>query len=884
MICSDTFSDITNRESVFSTHQQIVESMPPIGGVAQGAMVLQDTMFLDLDLPRLEKVLRPKVQGSLLLDELFSENTLDFMIFFSSMAAMTGNPGQVAYNAANMFMASLAAQRQKRGLAGHAINIGAIVGNGYVTRELNMGQQSYLYKVGHSWMSEQDFHEVFAEGVLSCLKKTGTSELCSGLRIDDDDSKNWVSNPMFQHLVIKSNTFIAGDKKSKVGVMVKTRLLESTSMTQVMEILQGEFSIKGPSHLQSLTSPAEAFTLKLQSALQADPTKSVLGLSPDELGVDSLVAVDLRSWFLKELGVDIPVLKIFNAASIQDLLDFATTLLPESLIPNANGNAGADPKPSQAAAPPTVPVPVEQPVPAPAPIQTANVERKSESKTFNIEYLSSLEDGGGSSAASLKAGDSSSEQNEDCTSSSSIDNDMEMMPKRGVQRTVPMSFGQSRFWFLKSFVENQTAFNVTPTFELKGNLRVEDFARAVEIVGQRHEALRTFFFTEDGKRHMQGTWTTSSLRLEHIVISDKKEVELAAERMKAHVFNIAEGEILRIQLLSLTPEQHWLVIGFHHINMDGISFEIFWSDLEKAYGRAPMQHEFLQYPDFTLRQLREYEQGAWADDLAYWQGQFNELPAPVPLLPFSLRTARPSVTSFGSNTAHIRLDKDVSDAIDRCCRLFKVTPFHFHLATWQILLLRYFNIDNLCIGLGDANRRDHDVLNSIGLFLNLLPIRFPRKSSQSFGEALKDTRSIAQNASAHSRVPFDVILTELNVPRSASHNPLFQVFFNYRQRVEESREFCGCTAKGSLVGSGEISYDLHLDVVDLGTGETLLFLLGQKELYAQEHAEILLRSYCNLLRAFTQNPATKVSWPPLFGEQEIEKALETGRGKLFAFS
>lgn len=203
-------------------------------------MVLQDTMFLDLDLPRLEKVLRPKVEGSLLLDELFSTNTLDFMIFFSSMAAMTGNPGQVAYNAANMFMASLAAQRQKRGLAGHAINIGAIVGNGYVTRELNMGQQSYLYKVGHSWMSEQDFHEVFAEGVLSCLRKTGTTELCSGLRIDDDESKNWVANPMFQHLVIKSNTFIAGDKKSKSGVMVKTRLLESTAMDQVVEILQGE--------------------------------------------------------------------------------------------------------------------------------------------------------------------------------------------------------------------------------------------------------------------------------------------------------------------------------------------------------------------------------------------------------------------------------------------------------------------------------------------------------------------------------------------------------------------------------------------------------------------------------------------------------------------
>lgn len=213
--------------------------MPSIGGVAQGAMVLQDTMFLDLDLARFNSVLQPKVQGSILLDELFSENTLDFMVFFSSMAALTGNPGQAAYNAANMFMTSLAAQRQQRGLAGQAINIGAIVGNGYVTRELNMGQQSYLYKVGHTWMSEQDFQEVFAEGILACLERKGTADICSGLRIDDDDSKDWVSNPIFQHLVFKSNTLIEDSKKGKTSVMLKAGLMEATSDVEVIRVLQG---------------------------------------------------------------------------------------------------------------------------------------------------------------------------------------------------------------------------------------------------------------------------------------------------------------------------------------------------------------------------------------------------------------------------------------------------------------------------------------------------------------------------------------------------------------------------------------------------------------------------------------------------------------------
>ncbi|OQD60396.1 hypothetical protein PENPOL_c024G00628 [Penicillium polonicum] len=788
-------NDITNRESVQATHRNISETMPPIAGVAQGAMVLQDTMFIDLDLPRLDKVLRPKVEGSILLDELFPEDTLEFMVFFSSMAAMTGNPGQVAYNAANMFMSSLAAQRRNRGLAAHAINIGAIVGNGYVTRELNMGQQSYLYRVGHSWMSEQDFHEVFAEGVLSCLDRVGSAELCCGLRIDDDESKSWVSNPMFQHLVYKSSNLVVADKKGKYGVLIKTRLFEATSNQEVIEILQ------------------DGFVLKLQSALQADPNKPMLDMSPDELGVDSLVAVDLRSWFLKELGVDMPVLKIFNAASIRELLATAAEVLPESLIPNLiPGDQAVRPPAHQ----PNTSVAVTAASPADLPVDIIVPESRASSVELKFALPDATNAYSGSSATSLITGYSNSENNDD-TSSSLFTDDSEMGPaKREIQRTVPMSYGQSRFWFLEHLVEDKTAFNITPTFELSGRLRIEEFGNAVQTAAQHHEALRTFFFTDNERNHMQGIWTKSTLQLEHVAISDETEVEEASKQMEAHVFNLSDGEIMRVRLLSLNPEKHWIIFGFHHINMDGISFEVFWSDVEKAYQGQPLSEDALQYPDFTMRQLREYEDGAWGEDLTYWRAQYTEIPPAIPLLPFALQAMRPKVAQFGSHTAQIRLDVSLSDSIDRCCRMFKSTPFHFHLAVWKTLLLRFFDMKDVCIGLGDGNRTDADILRSMGLFLNLLPVTFSQKPGQSFGESLKEVRNITQGAFSHSRVPFDVILTELNVPRSASHNPLCQILFNYRPKVEQSRSFCGCLADGALLGGGETSFDLGLDVGNVG--------------------------------------------------------------------
>ena len=92
-------------------YKEICSTLPPIAGVAQGAMVLRDTPTRDMTIENMQDVLRPKVDGSVYLHELFSENNLDFFIFFSSMVAVIGNIGQSNYSAAHGFMASLAAQR-----------------------------------------------------------------------------------------------------------------------------------------------------------------------------------------------------------------------------------------------------------------------------------------------------------------------------------------------------------------------------------------------------------------------------------------------------------------------------------------------------------------------------------------------------------------------------------------------------------------------------------------------------------------------------------------------------------------------------------------------------------------------------------------------------
>ncbi|KAK4035028.1 hypothetical protein C8A01DRAFT_48697 [Parachaetomium inaequale] len=860
-------NDITSRDDVRDLHRRIRETLPPIAGVAQGAMVLDDSLFSDADVERVQKVLRPKVQGSIHLDEIFSESNvdekLDFFVFFSSVAYVTGNAGQSIYAAANAFMASLANRRRARGLAASVINIGAILGAGYVSRELTEEQQEYLRKVGHMWMSEQDAREIFAEGVRASKPESVDSlEFETGFRTDKDRAKDLEDEPpMFQHLSAGLGEDVSAGSDSKTRqqtIKTKARLLEAKSHAEVFEVLK------------------DGFLLKLQVALQSEPSKTTLDASLDELGADSLVAVDIRSWFLNELGVDLPVLKILNSGSVRDLLVSAQELLPASAVPNVYSGTSSE---AQSAGPIS-----ESPAPE-------SVSRRSSSPV--------AASGSESTATSQNASPPStapSEIDEAIDSAEPVHEKLQVKQPASnhpfpVQRTAPLSFGQSRFWFLKHFVADQTAFNITTVIKLRGKVDVDALANAVTAVGQRHEALRTAFTVDEAtKVPLQLVLQTPSLRLERATISSEAELDEAVQHLKGHVYDIERAQALRVQLLTLSPEQHYLLLGYHHIYLDGIGYVVLISDLETAYGgslaTAPAATEVLQYPDFALKQIQEYETGSWSDELSFWRQQFAELPKPLPLLPLAGLSNRPSASQFGSHTSSFRVDRDLADKITQVARRFKVSPFHLYLAVFQVLLYRYAGDEegkDLVIGVADGNRKEANVLRSLGIFLNLLPLRLrlPRGTQQPFSDTLRDAQAVAQAAFANSSVPFDVLLNELNVPRVPSHSPLFQAFLNYRQNMQEARSFLGCEGELDIIAAGQTDYDVSIDILDLsaGGGESLIAVAVQKDLYSPEAAERLAASYQALLRQFVDNPAARVTRPRLHLQEDVDSAVAAGRGR-----
>ncbi|ROW16969.1 hypothetical protein VPNG_01408 [Cytospora leucostoma] len=299
--------DVTKLKDVVSFSARILaeENIPPVGGIVNGAMVLDDRVFAKMDIDTWERVMRPKTVGSKNLDIVFTDERLEFFIMTSSFAAIGGHAGQSNYAAANMYMNGLAANRRRRGVAGSVLNIGVIYGLGLLARE-KRGIYTGLEREGYPPISERDIHHMFLEAIVAGRPVPGQIlDLTTGLsryRVNDPSPLHWHRDRRFCHYTVDDDVDDAGPQQDSSGQQVVKDLIACATNAQSVSDIVVE-------HLCRYLETAH------QLPVVTDENSIV------ELGLDSLGAVEIRNWFYKSIGRDVSVMKILGSTSIISLCD-----------------------------------------------------------------------------------------------------------------------------------------------------------------------------------------------------------------------------------------------------------------------------------------------------------------------------------------------------------------------------------------------------------------------------------------------------------------------------------------------------------------------------------------------------------------------------------
>ncbi len=285
--------DVTDAGAVAALVARLTHSHGRLAGVIHAAVVLDDALISRLDPDRLRAVLAPKVAGADNLDAATRGAALDYFVAFSSVAAMVGNPGQGAYVAANGYLQGLMAQRRAAGLPGLAVGWGAISDAGLLARDPE-GAARLARLAGIEAMTARAALS-HLETLLGRQAHDPATLYCARFRAGDAQQRfKLLQTPAFAGLFTGS------------GAIVQT---EADLATR----------IAGKSDGDARALVAALVAADVGRIFRLPPDEIEMTRPLDELGLDSMMSLDLRMSIEKRFGIELPVMAISAGVSVNEL-------------------------------------------------------------------------------------------------------------------------------------------------------------------------------------------------------------------------------------------------------------------------------------------------------------------------------------------------------------------------------------------------------------------------------------------------------------------------------------------------------------------------------------------------------------------------------------
>ncbi len=421
------------------------------------------------------------------------------------------------------------------------------------------------------------------------------------------------------------------------------------------------------------------------------------------------------------------------------------------------------------------------------------------------------------------------------------------------QEETELSPPKQRLWFLDQLIGNRAAYNIPTARRLQGPLRQDFLAAALRSVVQRHSVLRATFPSIDG-RPSQKLHPETPL---HWQVSQVGNLEAALELATADAripFSLAEGPLCRCLLYQISPEEHLLVVTFHHIISDGWSVTLFYQDLALAYNAALRQRQPV-WPQlaatcagFASWINRRLETGDFTADLAYWKEQMRGAP---PILQLPTDRPHPPVRNYVGDVVARGLRLDLRKRIEALAQRVQTTPFVILAGAFQVLLHRLSGATDIVIGTPVAGRTHSAVQNVMGCFVNTVILRTSCHPEQSGLDFLASARATVVNALNHQDLPFENLVDSLNLPRDLSHPPLIQHLFVLQDSAGADFSVPGLACEPVSIHNGGAKFDLVLETTPLPEGYALVLEYNcavLTEATAErwlQHYEMLIESLCD---------------------------------------
>ena len=449
---------------------------------------------------------------------------------------------------------------------------------------------------------------------------------------------------------------------------------------------------------------------------------------------------------------------------------------------------------------------------------------------------------------------------------------------------VPLSFAQSRLWFLDQLQGPSPIYNMAVALRLCGRLDVEVLGAALADVVGRHESLRTLFAAYEGipqQLVVAPERADFGWQVVDAIGWSASRLGEAIDAAARYSFDLATEIPLRARLFRVAEDEYVLVAVVHHIAADGWSVGPLVRDLGVAYasrcaGQAPGWADLaVQYVDYTLWQRAQL--GDLADShsriaaqLGFWEDVLAGLPERL-----ALPTDRPypPVADYRGASVVVDWPVELQQRVREVARKHDATSFMVMQAALAVLLSELSASADVAVGFPIAGRGDPALDELVGFFVNTLVLRVDLAGDPSVAEVLAQVRQRSLAAYEHQDVPFEVLVERLNPTRSLTHSPLVQVVLAW-QNNEPAKLSLGDLQVAPLpVDTRTARMDLTFSLAErwteagqpAGIGGEVEF---RTDVFDASSIEVLIERLRRVLVAMTGDPGRRLSSMDLLDEGE----------------
>ena len=430
----------------------------------------------------------------------------------------------------------------------------------------------------------------------------------------------------------------------------------------------------------------------------------------------------------------------------------------------------------------------------------------------------------------------------------------------GQIRPQPLTFPQRELWETSPVPVGDMANHICCVIEVRGKATAEACTAAVRQVVQRQEALRVSFLPgKDRPLQMIREDSPVNFRARELspAESSPEAVEEVAREIFREPFDLLQGPLYRVVLLSRSLDDHVLVFAIHHAIADGWTLGVFVQELCVGY----LQHVrgvTDALPPVTL------SYSAWgAAERAFWQPA--ELEPRAAFWKAHLAGHRRIWGALeGPDTAagaHQRMishfPADLVSAARELARRSSATLFSTLLAAFQIAFARWTGADDILVGTPVANRAKQAMNETMGYFAGIVPIRSRIEVGRSFTASLRALHETSVDCFANA-MPFAELARALGDAGTPGHNPIFEVRFALQNHPIPDVALPGLSAKLRMRSTGTARYHLACEITEDGEQLEVVWLFRPK-LFPQAEVEKLGRMFQTVLAGACRAPENTIA-------------------------